>query len=221
MKAILAGTLLVISSLTATNVRATDGGGDPSPEQPIGQDWERRADVASLPSTYVGDASEFVIDTVRGGVFEGTLSYDRTTRQYNYVDRTMGTGGVLPPSEVQEAVVGVRDAYEASKKPGKICKGLWSVACLLVPIFIEEIVDNGNQDPPQDVENRAIDTVAAMCISNKRVTIQSINQLANQCMAGGGDASVDYGDQCGMGATVDCDYSGGGEGPGGPGGPGA
>src|SRR3546814_19006831 len=79
----------------------------------------RRADISALPSTYIGDASGFVIDAVRGGVFEGTLAYDRTTREYDYADNVWGTGGVLPASEVDEAVIGTGGAYRAVKKDRK------------------------------------------------------------------------------------------------------
>src|SRR3546814_9999391 len=49
MTNILAGTLLVVSSFVTTNVWAADGGGDPSPEQPI-EGWERRADISDRKS---------------------------------------------------------------------------------------------------------------------------------------------------------------------------
>src|SRR3546814_14055750 len=105
MTNILAGTLLVVSSFVTTNVWAADGGGDPSPEQPI-EGWERRADISALPSAYIGDASGFVIDAVRGGVFEGTLAYDRTTREYDYDENVWGPGRYLAGGEGAEAVMG-------------------------------------------------------------------------------------------------------------------
>src|SRR3546814_7525190 len=134
MTNILAGTLLVVSSFVTTNVWAADGGGDPSPEQPI-EGWERRADISALPSTYIGDASGFVIDAVRGGVFEGTLAYDRTTREYDYAANVWGTGGVLPESEVEGAGMGTGGEYLAYKRSeerrvgkggGRMWRARWS-----------------------------------------------------------------------------------------------
>src|SRR3546814_17799679 len=94
MTNILAGTLLVVSSFVTTNVWAADGGGDPSPEQPI-EGWERREDISALPSTSIGDASGFVIDAVRGGVCEGTFDCARPAREYAYAGNMGGNGGGL------------------------------------------------------------------------------------------------------------------------------
>src|SRR3546814_17305743 len=117
MTNILAGTLLVVSSFVTTNVWAADGGGDPSPEQPI-EGWERRADISALPSTYIGDATGFVIDAGRGGVFDGTLAYDRTTRAYDYADNVWGTGGGIKERGVGEAGRGNGGDILGSKKTG-------------------------------------------------------------------------------------------------------
>src|SRR3546814_3664324 len=95
-------------------------------------------------------SSDLVIDAVRGGVFEGTLAYDRTTREYDYADNVWGTGGVLPASEVDEAVMGTGGAYLASKKPGGMCKGPWTLPCIVIPVIIDEISDGGGEQRSEE-----------------------------------------------------------------------
>src|SRR3546814_18739090 len=83
----------------------------------------------------------------------------RTMREYDYAYNVWGTGGVLPASEVDEAVMGTGGAYLASKKPGGMCKGPWTLPCIVIPVIIDEISDGGGeQPPPPDIEERAIDT---------------------------------------------------------------
>src|SRR3546814_21148897 len=65
-----------------------------------------------------------------------------------------------------------------------------------------------------DIEERTIDTAAALCIAQKNIAIKAVNQTASQCIANGGNADVDYGDSCGIGGSVTCMQNGGGEGPG-------
>src|SRR3546814_1143166 len=68
-----------------------------------------------------------------------------------------------------------------------------------------------------DIEERTIDTAAALCIAQKNITIKAVNQTASQCIANGGNADVDSGDSCGIGGSVTCMQNGGGEEPGEPG----
>src|SRR3546814_4705094 len=92
-----------------------------------------------------------------------------------------------------------------------MCKGPWTLPCIVIPVIIDEISDGGGeQPPPPDIEERAIDTAAALCIAQKNITIKAVNQTASQCIANGGNADVDYGDSCGIGGSVTCMQNGGG-----------
>src|SRR3546814_3655261 len=87
--------------------------------------------------------------------------------------------------------MGTGGAYLASKKPGGMCKGPWTLPCIVIPVIIDEISDGGGeQPPPPDIEERAIDTAAALCIAQKNITIKAVNQTASQCIANGGNADV-------------------------------
>src|SRR3546814_11572825 len=63
-----------------------------------------------------------------------------------YADNVWGTGGVLPASEVDEAVMGTGGAYQASKKPGGMCKGPWTLPCIVIPVIIDEISDGRSEE---------------------------------------------------------------------------
>src|SRR3546814_3252295 len=89
-------------------------------------------------------------------------------------------------------------------------KGPWTLPFIVSPVIIDEISDGGGeQPPPPDIEERAIDTAAALCIAQKNITIKAVNQTASQCIANGGTADVDYGDSCGIGGSGTCMQNGG------------
>src|SRR3546814_18419097 len=84
--------------------------------------------------------------------------------------------------------MGTGGAYLASKKPGGMCKGPWTLPCIVIPVIIDEISDGGGeQPPPPDIEERAIDKAAALCIAQKNIKIKADNQKASQCIDNGGN----------------------------------
>src|SRR3546814_14824547 len=96
--------------------------------------------------------------------------------------------------------MGTGGAYLASKKPGGMCTGPWTLPCIVIPVIIDEISDGGGeQQPPPDLKERTIDTAAALYIAQTNITKKAVNQTDSQFIANGGNEDVDIGDSFGLG----------------------
>lgn len=153
------------------------------------------------------DQAGFMVDTVRADSHQGTMTYDKATRRFDYAGTDGVYSGYLSATDIQNTKASIKTAYEASS-----CGGWLTIPCLAIPILIQKFVDSyfdGDEDDAEEQE-------AERCLITKRMTLNAVQQETALCYASHGVPKVDYGDMCGVGAKVTCEPASESDDPEGP-----